>query len=65
MSITGHSRGAIAKAIKEAAQTDRPNEKRDWDVYAQRAASYAAMIAIGTKQMDKYGLAALLREFTG
>jgi glutathione S-transferase len=29
LSITGHSRGAIAKAIKEAAQTDRPNEKRD------------------------------------
>jgi death-on-curing protein len=26
---------------------------------------YAAMIAIGTKQMDKYGLAALLRELTG
>jgi len=41
MSITGHSRGAIAKAIKEGAQTDRPNEKRDWDGYAQRAASYA------------------------
>jgi hypothetical protein len=41
MSITGHSRGAIAKAIKEAAQADRPNERPDWDVYATRAASYA------------------------
>jgi len=41
MAITGHSQNAIAGAIKEAARTDRPNEKRDWDAYAQRAASYA------------------------
>jgi hypothetical protein len=41
MAVTGHSRGAIADAIKEAARADRPNEKRDWDAYAQRAASYA------------------------
>jgi hypothetical protein len=41
MAVTGHSYGAIASAIKEAARADRPNEKRDWDAYAQRAASYA------------------------
>jgi hypothetical protein len=41
MSITGHSREQIAEAIKQAARADRPNEKRDWDVYSQRAASYA------------------------
>ena len=41
MAVTGHSRAAIAGAIKEAAQADRPNEKRDWDSYARRAASYA------------------------
>jgi hypothetical protein len=41
MAVTGHSHGAIASAIKEAARADRPNEKRDWDAYAQRAASYA------------------------
>jgi hypothetical protein len=41
MAVTGHSRGAIAEAIKEAARADRPNEKRDWDAYAQRAANYA------------------------
>jgi Relaxase/Mobilisation nuclease domain/Large polyvalent protein-associated domain 7 len=41
MAVTGHSQAAIAGAIKEAAQADRPNEKRDWDTYAQRAAGYA------------------------
>ena len=41
MAVTGHSREAISKAIREAARADRPNEKRDWDAYAQRAASYA------------------------
>ncbi len=41
MAVTGHSRGAIAVAIKKAARTDRPNEKRVWDAYARRAASYA------------------------
>jgi hypothetical protein len=41
MAVTGHSRGAIAVAIKEAARADRPNEKRDWDAYAKRAAGYA------------------------
>jgi len=41
MAVTGHSNGAIAEAIKQAARTDRPNEKRDWDAYAKRAASYA------------------------
>jgi Relaxase/Mobilisation nuclease domain/Large polyvalent protein-associated domain 7 len=40
MSITGHSREQIAEAIKEAARADRPNEKRDWETYAQRAASF-------------------------
>jgi len=41
MAVTGHSREAISKAIREAASADRPNEKRHWDAYAQRAASYA------------------------
>ncbi len=41
MAVTGHSREAIAKAINEGARTDRPKEKRDWEAYAQRAASYA------------------------
>jgi Relaxase/Mobilisation nuclease domain/Large polyvalent protein-associated domain 7 len=41
MAVTGHSREAIAKAIREAASADRPKEKRHWDAYAQRAASYA------------------------
>ena len=41
MTVTGHSRGAIAGAIEEAARADRPNEKRDWDAYAQRATSFA------------------------
>ena len=41
MAVTGHSGGTIARAIKEAARADRPNEKRDWDAYAQRAANYA------------------------
>ncbi|HTB58318.1 MAG TPA: LPD7 domain-containing protein, partial [Polyangia bacterium] len=41
MVVTGHSREAISKAIREAARADRPNEKRDWDAYAQRAARYA------------------------
>jgi hypothetical protein len=40
MAITGHSHGAIAEAIKEAARADRPNEKRDWEAYGHRAASY-------------------------
>jgi hypothetical protein len=41
MSVTGHSREQIAAAIKDGARADRPNEKRDWDAYARRAADYA------------------------
>ena len=41
LAVTGHSRDAIAGAIKAAARADRPNEKRNWDAYAQRASSYA------------------------
>ena len=41
MAVTGHSRRAIAGAIKEAARADRRNEERDWEAYAKRAASYA------------------------
>jgi hypothetical protein len=40
MSLTGHSPQAIAAAIKETARMHRPNERRDWDSYARRAASY-------------------------
>ena len=42
MAVTGHSQAAIAGAIKAAARSDRPNEQRDWDAYARRAASYAS-----------------------
>jgi hypothetical protein len=40
MSVTGHSREQIAKTISLGARADRPNEKRDWDDYARRAAAY-------------------------
>jgi Large polyvalent protein-associated domain 7 len=41
MRITGHHRGEIVRAIKEAAPADRPSEKRDWDVYAKRTVDVA------------------------
>jgi hypothetical protein len=42
MSITGHSRGDIVRAIGEGARSARPNELRDWATYAERAARYAS-----------------------
>jgi hypothetical protein len=41
MAVTGHSREAIARAIKEGARAERPNEQREWDTYARRAADFA------------------------
>ena len=41
MAVTGHSREQIAKAILDGARTDRPNEGRDWQTYARRAAQHA------------------------
>jgi hypothetical protein len=41
MAVTGHSREAIAKAIKEGATADRPDERRDWSTYSRRAADFA------------------------
>jgi hypothetical protein len=41
MAVTGHSREAISKAIREGAHSDRPNEKRHWGAYAERAVSHA------------------------
>jgi hypothetical protein len=42
MSITGHSHEQIVEAIKLGARTERPHEKRDWGLYAERAASYVS-----------------------
>ncbi len=41
MAVTGHSREAIAEAIKGGAHEHRRDEKRDWHTYAQRAADFA------------------------
>ena len=41
MRMTGHHRGEIVRAIKDAAPTERPGEKRDWDAYAKRTADFA------------------------
>jgi hypothetical protein len=42
MSVTGHSRSDIVHAISDGARAARPNEVRDWTIYAQRAADYAS-----------------------
>ena len=41
MVVTGHSGEEIAKAILDGAREDRPNEDRDWQTYARRAAQHA------------------------
>jgi len=41
LAATGHSREAIATAIRDAASATRPGESRDWDLYARRAADFA------------------------
>lgn len=41
MAVTGHSREQITNAIKAGASADRPGEKRDWNLYAQRATDFA------------------------
>jgi hypothetical protein len=41
MRLTGHHRGEIVRAIKDAAPVGRPDEKRDWDAYAKRTATFA------------------------
>jgi hypothetical protein len=42
MSVTGHSHGDIVRAISDGARAARPNEIRDWTIYAQRAADYVS-----------------------
>jgi hypothetical protein len=39
--VTGHSPDAIVRAIREGAPAMRPDEQRDWDAYARRAADFA------------------------
>ena len=41
LALTGHSREQIANAIREGARTARPDEARNWDTYARRAADFA------------------------
>jgi hypothetical protein len=41
MRLTGHHRGEVVRAIKEAAPAERPGEKRDWDAYARCTAVFA------------------------
>lgn len=41
MRLTGHPRGDIVRAIKEAAPIERPDEIRDWDAYAMRTVAVA------------------------
>jgi hypothetical protein len=40
MRLTGHHRGEIVRAIKDAVSADRPGEKRDWDAHAKRTADF-------------------------
>jgi hypothetical protein len=42
MSVTGHSHGDIVRGISDGARAARPNEIRDWTIYAQRAADYVS-----------------------
>jgi hypothetical protein len=42
MSVTGHSRGDIVLAIGDGARTARPNEIREWNSYAERAADFVS-----------------------
>lgn len=39
--LTGHHREAIARAVAEGARTLRPQETRNWQTYARRAADFA------------------------
>jgi hypothetical protein len=41
MRLTGHHRAEVVRAIREAAPSARPREKRDWDGYAERTADFA------------------------
>jgi hypothetical protein len=41
MRVAGYRRDAIAQAIRQAAPTQRPNERRDWDRYSRRTADFA------------------------
>jgi hypothetical protein len=41
MAVTGHSREQITNAIKAGASAHRAGERRDWDLYAQRATNFA------------------------
>jgi hypothetical protein len=41
MAVTGHSREQITNAIRTGANADRPGERHDWVLYAQRATNFA------------------------
>jgi hypothetical protein len=41
MRVTGHSREAIVEAISSAAPGTRPDEQRNWNVYAKHAVDFA------------------------
>jgi hypothetical protein len=41
MRVTGHSKEEILRAIGEAARAARPQERRDWDTYANRTVAVA------------------------
>ena len=41
MAVAGHSRDWIANVIKAGASASRPGERRDWNLYAQRATDFA------------------------
>lgn len=42
MSVTGHCRSDTVQAISDGARAARPNEPRQWTLYAERAADYAS-----------------------
>jgi conjugative element/phage-associated large polyvalent protein/DNA primase RepB-like protein len=43
--LTGHQPHLVARAIREGARVLRPNEHRDWERYAHRAADFALSLS--------------------
>jgi hypothetical protein len=41
LAVTGHSRAQIVNVIRDGARAHRPDEARNWDTYARRAAEFA------------------------
>jgi hypothetical protein len=52
MRATGHDQASIELAIREGAPQARPEERRDWDQYAKRAATFAFSLP-GTRQHEQ------------